>query len=187
MKIFAYCIVALGLLSQVPFSNAAGFGRPSLNLPRIGGPPSFGTVNSENLVGQYFSGNSHGSIAFASLQDSLRMQHSALKATSGGAGSRYLDLSGLKYLPEILVIKGGPGYVVLNFEEYTSIWGDNKTIHLRDVNLRNRGGRIPTISHWNGYGKNCRPKPVPEPSSALAGLLALGLGLAGWKRNRWLA
>jgi len=151
MKRIAGLLIVLGLLSQVSNTQAAG------------------------LV---FGGNSRGDKAFAKVDEPLKRTLLGLPVSySGEKGGTVLDLSGLECLPEFLVIKGGPGYVVLTHDEIPA----NKIVDLATTMLRvGRGQQVPDISHWDGYGRKC----VPEPSSALAGLLALGLGFAGWKRMR---
>lgn len=141
-------------------------------------------ASSAHAVGLWLPGNTEGAKAYESLKnesESLWQKISQSTHTIGGrAGGKTLDLS--KYqdcLPEILVIKGGSGYVVLPFGEYHGLL-ENGVLDLAKTSLRNRGGQVPDISHWRGY----KCKSVPEPASVLAGLLALAMGVVGYRRMR---
>jgi hypothetical protein len=140
-------------------------------------------VADANAVGfgNYYSGNSDGKKAYEKVGDSqLRDTLLSLKVTSYGEGGTQIDLSKLNSLPEYLVIKGGPGYVVLNCDELLKIWNKDKIVRVEDTTLLNGGGKVPTISHWAGLG--C--KNVPEPSTAVASLGALVFGGVMLRRLR---
>ncbi len=152
MKRIACLVAAIGLLAQVGTAHAVG-------------------------VGLSYSGNTEGAKAYENVPDQLKDLLLGKSVTSsGGSGGTSLDLRGLKCLPEYLVIKGGPGYVVLGYAEYSSILKDG-IVKVSDTCLLNPGGQVPTISHWEGRG--C--KSVPEPTTALA---SMGVILVGALMSR---
>ncbi len=146
--------------------NAAGFGKNK-------GPKNSNQPTPEATlgIGSFFSGNTEGRWAYQNAGALKECLLGLDVLASGGSGGKSLDLSGLDCL-EYLVIKGGNGYVVLNYDQLSKIWGDNKLIDVAKTALRNGGRQVPDISHWAAYG--C--KSVPEPSSALASLGALAFG-----------
>ncbi|MCL4181499.1 MAG: PEP-CTERM sorting domain-containing protein [Verrucomicrobia bacterium] len=166
MKKIAVVLLACGIAANVVAVNAAGIGNRGAN-------GSNNThANLAPLVGSFFGGNTEGRWAYKNAGDLKDCLLGLDVLASGGSGGKSLDLSGLDCLPQYLVIKGGNGYVVLNYDQLSSIWGDNKIVEVAKTALRNGGRQVPDISHWAALG--C--KSVPEPSSVLASLGALAFG-----------
>ena len=155
MKKLAFLLVTVGMLAQLATVHAVG-------------------------VGTCYAGNSEGAKAYENLPEPFKSMLLAKPITSGGgAGGQSLDLSGLECLPEYLIIKGGPGYVVLDYATYSGIL-KNGIVNVADTCLLNPGNQVPDISHWEGRG--C--KSVPEPSTALASLGVLFAGAFMSRRFR---
>jgi hypothetical protein len=79
----------------------------------------------------------------------------------------------LDCLPDWLKPNGANGQGGREKLDFSSIWKHK-------IDLKNLCDKRPDFNKWCEKRKPC----VPEPSSALAGLLALSLGFVGWKRMR---
>jgi hypothetical protein len=130
-------------------------------------------------LGDCYSGNTEGDKAWANLDLTKYGDIPSMTASkSGGEAGSYLDLSDWDCLPTYLVIKGGPGYVVLGGDDLTKALEDGK-VWVSETCLVNGGGNPPGISHWAAFG--C--ESVPEPSTVLASLSALAFGALMLRRR----
>lgn len=105
-----------------------------------------------------------------------------LNSTSGSY--EYVVMPGSQVLGYIL--KGGPNAIFCPTGEASGSWGtDNDFLKVGGGADPEGGINPPDLSYFAIVVTSS--KSVPEPASALAGLLALGLGVFGWNRTRQLS
>lgn len=139
--------------------------------------PQVSDLNAARLTGGNFNLQVKGKSLLEGIidrhQDLAEKFASQLKDLKEKNGANSPGRPKLDCLPDWLQRNGNNGIVGPNKPDITSIW---KRVIVQ----------IDRCDKLADYKQRCKErKPcVPEPSSALAGLLALGLGFVGWKRMR---
>jgi len=139
--------------------------------------PQISDLNAANFFGGKFTPKINGESLLERILD--RNQDLAEKVASHLKNLREKKEStspihpNLDCLPDWLQPNGNNGIVGPNKPDFSNIW--KRTIVQIDL--------CDKLANYKDRCKERRPC-VPEPSSALAGLLALGLGFVGWKRMR---
>jgi hypothetical protein len=168
--LLAGAVVMAGLLSVVPTQAAVLDGNDDAASVKS----ALGLECDLTLLAKFEWGSETG----ISLTEGLWNDPSKwdISVEPGGLSGDWAWLgNGDGYDLKALAIKAGDYFKVEDITGLTS--GDWSTVGILVGGGNNGIGNQPQVSHLSFYG--C--KSVPEPASVLAGLMALGLGVAGRK------